>query len=307
MQLQKIELQNQLATFFPDLCGQIELVKCWTEPKIKDLGEDQFELLFKKVIAEIIFITGGKLYSTKTQEDKMMYNAQVKTLKKFISEYFNFFSFAEVIKAFYMNNAGQFKKIYSHYGRELNIEFIGEVLSAYKEYKQEIFTKHGWELVKLISPDKQLPAPDQSSVDWDNVARGNIEECYQRFIKTSELNENLIPQHWYDILVSDGLIKPGTYEERIKDAYDKLNSDMKKEINRRENEKAKMKAKGEKDSYTITDTDGLKKDIDRLSISYNTKSFDNFQPLVLVSKQIVVKEYFIEWLRKKRRGIYENK
>lgn len=295
--------------YCPELINDLPLVKTWVEKRISDYEPAEFAKRLKKSLAEIVFITGGKMYDEKT--DKDLYAIQLQTISKFLINSFHFFSFEEIIQAFYLNSSGKFDEIHSHYGREMNIEFIGKVLSGYKNYKQGLYNQHGSELVKAIKGElEEPPSPILTDEDYLNDKRKTIEQAYQRLITTLEIEEGLFPEYFYDVLVDDGLIAAGLYEKNLDAAKEKLQRQTQVEGMWKDH-KEKERNNGRAIDPEIDD--GKSRYEDRVHIGKALEKvrwlaknglLKKYQPAVTLSKQMIVKEFFMICFRNNDPCIY---
>jgi hypothetical protein len=59
---------------------------------------------------------------------------------------------SEICHAFTLNYQGAYAEKYRHYNRELNAEFIGDVLDAYKLLKEDFFQRTGMVVMDILKP-----------------------------------------------------------------------------------------------------------------------------------------------------------
>lgn len=292
--------------------ADLPTVKTWTGKKIKEYDQAIFATQLKKNLAEIVLITGGKMYDD--VKDPVMYKGQLKSISKLLLYSFGFLTFEEIVNAFYLNSAGRYGEVHSHYGRELNVEFIGNVLASYKKFKQGIFNEHGDDLVKVIKGE--LPAPPQKVLteeDYTNDKRRDIENAYQQLVKNLEINEQLFPEYFYDVLESDGAIEKGLYEKRLAEAKKKLQQQSQIEILWKEH-KEKERNNGHEIDPEIDD--GKNRYEDRVHIGKALEKvrwlsehglLNKHRPVVTLSKQMLVKEFFMICFRNNDPHIYAPK
>lgn len=295
--------------------NELPLVKTWVEKRISEYEAIDFAKRLKKSLAEIVFITGGKMYDEfldkeQTKKNKM-FTIQLQTISKFLINSFHFFSFEEIVQAFYLNASGKFEKIHTHYGREFNVEFIGEVLSVYQKYKQSLYNQHGPELVKTIK--WELPEPEQKILtdeDYLNDKRKTIEDAYQRLVVSLEIDEGLFPEYFYDVLEADGLIAPGLFEKKLKKAKEKLQKDshvdiLWKEHNARSrNEGVLIDPEQDDGKLCHEDVSHIGNALKKVRWLAKEGLLKKYQPAVTVSKQMLVKEFFMICFRNNERCIY---
>lgn len=289
--------------------NDLPLVKTWVEKRVSEYEPVEFARRIKKSLAEIVFITGGKMYDEKSEKD--MYIIQLQTISKFIIDSFHFFSFEEIVQAFYLNSAGKFDEIHSHYGREMNIEFIGKVLSAYQKYKQALYNQHGPELIKSIKGE--LPPPPTAILtdeDYLNDKRKTIEDAYQRLITTLEIDEGHFPEYFYDVLVEDGLIAEGLYEKNLTAAKEKLQRQSHVESMWKDH-KEKERNNGKEIDPEIDDGKSRYEDqvhigkaLEKVRWLAKNGLLKKYQPAVTLSKQMIVREFFMICFRNNDPCIY---
>lgn len=270
------------------------MVKTWTESKITSFEEPEFYKKLKKLLAEVVFITGGKMYDEKTETK--FYQLQLKTINKFLLSSFPYFSFGEISNAFYLNSAGKFGEIHSHYGREINVEFIGKVLSAYKDYKQKLFNIYGHELQAVLNPPKELPPTEVlTDEDYSNDRRKDIEGAYQNLIVHLNMNDELFPEYFYNQLVFDGLVPNDAYQQKMKEARISISKNKQIDI--------MNKQKAEK-SGRLSDIVSTNKELEKLRYLVRTNQLEKHKPVVTVSKQMIVKEFFLKRMSDGYKNIY---
>lgn len=265
---------------------EIATIKTWFGRRIKQLNENEYQDGLVKLLAQIVFVTGGKMYDKNDARQKRFYEAQIASLSEFVLNQFGFLTFKEIKQAFYLNAANKFGEIHSHYGRELNIEFIGKVLSGYTKYKQNMFLQFGNDLQKVISPEKQLaPPPALSGEELKNAMRWDIELSYRRFVNEGEINEFLFPGYYYDTLEEDEVYEKDFYKEHLHAATNKEISDTSES----------PIVKNPADISSILKKINLLKENDRL---------EEHNPIKLIAKQMAVKKYFGSMKKNGKKNIY---
>jgi hypothetical protein len=103
--------------------------------KLKSLTKDEARNSTIHIMKEIKNVSGCILNDV----DKL--DAQASTIQFFLVTGYGEFTAKEIIHAFFLNAQGKFEEVYRHYNRELNCEFIGDVLNAYKRFKLLIVQK----------------------------------------------------------------------------------------------------------------------------------------------------------------------
>src|SRR5205823_5208666 len=114
------------------------------------LTADQRHNAIVDAMSEIILITGAKSY------DGPMLSAQVEIIKRFIWSGFGSLTQKEIVFAFHLNLQGCYDEIFRHYSRELNCEFIGDVLRGYVKFKTQISKTKGKDIRSLLNPPEPL-------------------------------------------------------------------------------------------------------------------------------------------------------
>jgi len=281
------------------MMDEVGLVETWIGTKVKDMSLEEFTRGLAKVLAEVVFITGGKMYDKNKADQKKFYDLQLQTISKFIITTFSFFTLAEISKAFYLNAAGKFSEIYSHYNREINIEFVGKVLAGYKEYKQGLFNVHGEKLYNAIHPPKQLPpAKVLTDEDYLNDKRLMIEQAYQNLITNLDMNDELFPAFFYDTLEADGAFPVGLYQKKMKEAKERIAHNEQVKIMYAQMQEHKD---GEKRYH---DTVHISAALETVRRMVKAGKIEELHPVRLVSKQMIVKEYFLKLYSAGRKNIY---
>lgn len=314
-----MEHQNQIATvqalpdrlrlYCPELMNELQTIKTWTGKKIADYDTESFIKELKKSLAEIILITGGKMYD-ETKEPKM-YKGQLNSINKLLIYSFSFLSFQEIVNAFYLNSAGKMGDTISHYGRELNVDFIGNVLAEYKKYKQGLFNQHGIDLVKVVKGE--LPPPPTvvlTDEDFMNDKRRDIENAYQRLVNNLEMDEGLFPEYFYDVLEADGAIKTGLYENKLAEAKQRLakaaqiDTMWKTEKEKMRNNGSAILDETDDGRGRYEDTGHIGEHLKKLRWLAKEGLLNKHQPAVTMSKQIIVKEFFLLCFKNGDKNIY---
>lgn len=167
---------------------------------LKWLSDDDLHNSLVSIFQEIKILTGAILYKIGEGVEQ-----QIDILKLFLLSAPQFYSLTtnEIRHAFYLNNQGEYDEVYRHYNKELNAEFMGDVLRAYLKYKQDIYKGNGAEIKGLIDP-----APEQPKFTLPNEAEYQqiIQNDYNRYLTgASELI--FLPAGAYNLLRSYGAIQ----------------------------------------------------------------------------------------------------
>ena len=126
---------------------------------LNTLTPNQLHNAIVDAMSEIILITGAKSH------DGPMLGAQVETIKRFLWSGFSTLTQKEIVFAFHLNLQGCYDEVYRHYSRELNCEFIGDVLRSYLKFRLQIAKSKGKEIQNLLNPAK--PVIFKNDVDYD--------------------------------------------------------------------------------------------------------------------------------------------
>lgn len=139
---------------------------------LKNLDEDEQYNQLLDVFTEVKILTGAVMYSGKELE------VQIDVLRRFLAGHqeARSMTISEIRHAFYLNNFGEYKSVLRHYNRELNAEFIGDILSAYQNLKHHFFDKSMESIQLLLKPKSnsakvimtQKELEDQIQCDYEN-------------------------------------------------------------------------------------------------------------------------------------------
>ncbi len=132
-------------------------------PKLKLLSEDDRWETLKDIWSEVKLVTGAIMH------EGDLLSVQLAVLERFIisNQRLADLTRTEIIHAFYMNNQSEFDQVYRHYNKELNAEFVGDVLNAYLKRKVRMYDQKYSDIYKALNPpeDKQFIL---TSYDWEN-------------------------------------------------------------------------------------------------------------------------------------------
>ncbi len=78
---------------------------------------------------------------------------QLEMITRFIVTGFGNLTKPEIVQAFYMNLQGKFEEVYVHYNKELNAEFLGNVLRAYLRWKSRLVNDKGHKIQQLLNKE----------------------------------------------------------------------------------------------------------------------------------------------------------
>jgi hypothetical protein len=271
------ELPTLLKLYCPDLVGEAELIKSWMGDRLKDYTPEQFNAVLKASLAEIAVLTGGTL----APKDSQMFQVQLKVIGKFVLGSFGFLTAKEFVNAFYLNCEGKFGEPKSQYGRDINSEYIGTVLTPYIAYKKMLETNYGPELKKVLLPPSPVEQKVLTEEDYIHTQRESVQMAYARFLDDLDLEVKFYCEFFYDVLVKDGFIEPAAYEMFLTDAKNKEAHELHlRALHDQENDgqigRALRKLRQGKVRVTVT-----------------------------VAKQMAVKEFFLIAMRKGKTKLYE--
>lgn len=207
-------MKNQLQTYCPNLLGDEKFIGTWFGGRLDKLKEEEFKVGINLSIAEVCLLTGLETYDAETQPQ--MYVAQMRIIAKFILEGFPFITQQELTNAFHLNLQGKYDEVYKQFGkRVINCEFIGQVLSGYKKYK-EAYINSNPDIIQVIHPTeiKQIEYKN----DDVNDLREMVLHAFHSFCTDPKYNYRLMPTLIYYRLEVDGLMPKKHYEKYIKKA-----------------------------------------------------------------------------------------
>jgi hypothetical protein len=127
------------------------------------------------IISEIKLITGALIY-----EETQLMKTQVKVIERFLISGFGMLTQKEIIHAFYMNMEGKYEQVFRHYNKELNAEFMGDVLRSYLQYKLYFRETKGAEIKKLLQlgPKQEI----NRAIDYE-FWKQMVQEEYNSYCK----------------------------------------------------------------------------------------------------------------------------
>lgn len=128
-------------------------------PRIHELRpDDQYDTILD-AISEIKLLTGAIVY---TKESGLL-EPQVAMLHRFVATGFGSLTKQEIVLAFYLNSQGKLDDVFKHYGKELNAEFMGDVLRAFMRWKRGFIKSKGAQINRILNP----PARVKQEVDYE--------------------------------------------------------------------------------------------------------------------------------------------
>lgn len=164
-----------------------------------------------------------------TQDQKLT----IQECANFIVDNFPMIGLKEPRLAFSLASAGKFKglNLETYYGK-LSVQFIGKILSAYREYRAAIIAKYEEEVTKEDKERKKLEQKDSKNTETKEQVIKAYNELKSSYAEDLELDESKIFYHWAKILVKEGIIN-FTPEEKLeiyKEAKELVLSEMKQQF-----------------------------------------------------------------------------
>lgn len=151
---------------------------------------------------EIKILTGATMANMgdpKKPENGNPLKEQVKVLNAFLVSHVNFTSLTvnEIRHAFYLNSQGEYGEVYRHWNKELNAEFMGDVLLAYLKYKRALHDKHGTAIKAALGRKDNTVVISKPTVEdvkmiiqqhYDMYRKGELDfiylhDCVYRFLR----------------------------------------------------------------------------------------------------------------------------
>lgn len=146
--------------------------------------DDSFDDLLEAWM-QIKLMTGAIVYEKPKPGEPDLLGAQLESLHRFMLHGpFAQLTKAEVILAFNMNCAGINWESVQHYNRPLDCAFVGAVLRNYRDFKNRMYTRAHYDIVKALRDQpKAIAAPALDlrpiiAADYDHYMAGHLEEIY---------------------------------------------------------------------------------------------------------------------------------
>jgi len=190
--------------------------------KLQLLSDDDAFNAVADLVSEIKLITGAIMH----EGDKL--ELQLEMIKRFIVSGFGNLTKPEIVQAFYMNLQGQFEDVYVHYNKELNAEFIGNVLRAYLRWKARLVNDKGHKIQQLLKSEK----PVKRDIDYE-FWKELIQKEYE-VLKAKGVSDQLWHDRKYYTLRKYGLlyfIGLDTWFYFMKKAIKNTNGELKVPLN----------------------------------------------------------------------------
>lgn len=160
-----------------------------TSAKLKSLSEKDLHNALLDVWSEVKLATGAKLHDANLENGKLL-DLQLAVLLKFITRSpFIELTVADLTTAFYMNAAGHEWKTFPHYGKEINVEWVGQVVGAYWQFYRKTWAEHGDSVLRAIAPPPP-PKPVRHIPEsfWQQEIQKDLETFRKKGIYTKVIN-----------------------------------------------------------------------------------------------------------------------
>jgi hypothetical protein len=114
---------------------------------LKYLSSKELNSAVLDIISEISLVTGAPLH------EKDLLKQQVKAISMFLWTGYGELKKSEISFAFTLNCQNAFPEKFRHYNKEINLEYLGDVLHAFIEYKETTFKKHEKLIYEVLKPE----------------------------------------------------------------------------------------------------------------------------------------------------------
>ncbi len=127
-----------------------------TSPKLKSLSDDELYDRLVDVWSAVKLLSGALLH----EGDMLL--LQLEMLRDFLAtSSFRDLTVADLTTAFKLNAAGDAWETIPHYNREINAEWVGQVLRKYTDIFRKMWREHGDAIRKvLLPPAPEAPKPE---------------------------------------------------------------------------------------------------------------------------------------------------
>ena len=144
----------------------------------------------KNFFKEVKLLTGAIVHQG---EELVM---QMKVIRRYLmtSDKFSGLTTNELTYAFYLNSHGELDQVYRHYNKELNAEFIGDVLLAYLQVKKRLYSRAGVQAL-LEGPKAEAPRLNVQQirefiqVDYNHFLNDRLDYIVGVFLKYQYLRQ----------------------------------------------------------------------------------------------------------------------
>lgn len=141
-------------------------------PRLRDLRDEDYHDTVVNLMAEIKMLNGALLHKSEVVGGVNLLKQQVETIKMMLASNFRFsaLTVSELRHAFFLNAQGEYDEVYKHYNRELNAEFVGQVLRAYLQYRRPLDVQA--EAIKgKLRGKLLLPVAVPCTDDWKRIVQ----------------------------------------------------------------------------------------------------------------------------------------
>ena len=135
---------------------------------ISQLHSDSYHNEVVDFISELKLVAGVILHEGQT----LMF--QTEMIKRFLLTGFPHLRKTEMVEAFYLNSTGKYWEPYVHYNKELNAEFLGNVLRAYCNFKRRFLKEKSDKILNVINPPKREPRVINYD-NWKEIVQGDLD------------------------------------------------------------------------------------------------------------------------------------
>lgn len=143
-----------------------------TSPKLKSLSDDELYDRLVDVWSAVKLLSGALLH----EGDMLL--LQLEMLRDFLAtSSFRDLTVADLTTAFKLNAAGDAWETIPHYNREINAEWVGQVLRKYTDIFRKMWRDHGDAIRKALLPpvpEKPKPGPLPESF-WQGEIQKDLE------------------------------------------------------------------------------------------------------------------------------------
>ena len=179
MKTSKILSEGELNVFINEL----------NSPRLCWLSDDDFHNKVVELLQEISLLTGAEVYESDWKNEML-----VRTIENLFKANYAIMNLTvtEIRNAFYLNHNGTFGRVYTMYGKPISADYIGNVISDYREYKLRPIEKQ-WAIEKLLNPPPPEVIPvytiedykkfiQQDYENWKNGNKNYIFLVYEKYV-----------------------------------------------------------------------------------------------------------------------------
>ncbi len=140
-------------------------------PKLCWLTDIELHDFMADLLSEISIMTGAKAYEYDWQ-NSMLITVIIKLLKK--DDAIMALTTNEVSDAFYLNHNGAYPHTHSTYNKEINADYVGNIIRDYRYYKLRSLEKE-WAINKILNPPPEKPIPVYTTADYKKFIQMDYE------------------------------------------------------------------------------------------------------------------------------------